>query len=509
MGLAAVGALGTIAGAAAGKAIQGPTHNFGPDTSIPGISSATIKQGGKGGKGEVKVPQIDISQSLKWFQEAADTQTKYYQDGLDYYQKSLAVAAATINDAYTKADNTLQPLSYSSNQALNEQMRMMGLDPIQAGHGLGDQLKSSFKVAQDLVPTSGASFVNDLSSKLDQSLTIKDAAERATTKQSILDQASSGAAGVQQGIQSQIDALNAQQIAAPNPNSPKYAYTGNLQDYQNVTGEFGMSDADARMRTPAYQADLAAFNQQNASRNASLASLQGQLNEWNAFSTGDLAGVVGDFKTQYGDYYDKAYTGDEVAAKVAATPGYQFQMDQGTQALERQGAAKGMLGSGNTATALVNYGQQLGQNFYGMYMQNLSNIVSEGSGATGQIAANQINQGKDYGALIEAGGNAGMQTQQLIGNAKAQSLYASGNLYADAAKFNATMQYQGINAEKDRAAAAQGAAIQASAGIMNAGTQQQQFNYGVFQGQQAGTAYANSGGGGWPQYNPTTNNWSV
>jgi len=199
--------------------------------------------------------------------------------------------------------------------------------------------------------------------------------------------------------------------------------------------------------------------------------------------------VVEDYLNAYTPEYDRGYTGAEVESKISSTPGYKFQMDQGTKAIERQGAASGMLGSGGTLTALTKYGQGLAQNFYGIYMDNLQRITQDGSGATMQIAQNQINQGKDYGALVEMGGAAGQRTAQMIGDSRANSLYKRGELYSNAAQFNASMQYQGIEGEKNREAKMMQTALSSAGNIMSAQNDANKFNYGVFQNQQGGQAY--------------------
>lgn len=68
-------------------------------------------------------------------------------------------------------------------------------------------------------------------------------------------------------------------------------------------------------------------------------------------------------------------------------PGYQFAMDQGTQAALRGASAAGMLSSGNTLTALTEYGQGLANQEYGSWLDRLNNLSGQGmAGASGQAA---------------------------------------------------------------------------------------------------------------------------
>jgi len=83
------------------------------------------------------------------------------------------------------------------------------------------------------------------------------------------------------------------------------------------------------------------------------------------------------------------------------TPGYRFAQQQGTQAIDENAAANGTLMSGNTGTALENYGQNLAQNAYQQTYNNAlnayqTNVGTAQSGAnlglssTGQLASTNL-----------------------------------------------------------------------------------------------------------------------
>lgn len=467
----AVSMAGSIAGGKAAQAIMG-TPISGPDTTIPGVTSATIKKGAKG-QPDQAIPQVDISQSLAWFREAADAQANAYQQGLDYYTNALKQAANEIKAGYAKSNATLAPISFASTQALNEQMRMMGLDPMPATASLSGTLKD-----MGIKP--------EIANQIDMAAKIKDPAARAQAKQDIIS-----------SIANQKQSLNLDEIRTslgPRPDSDSLQYqTKKVGAPSGPTAEWNAYVDAQKQATAAWDSK---YNDLVASKKADMVKNNTMLDA-----------ISSQFNNTYADTYDAGYTGQQVTDRITSTPGYKFQLDQGTQAVERQGAAKGMLGSGNTLIALQNYGQGLAQNYYGMYMDNLARITAEGSGATSQIAANQAQEGRDYGALWQAGGEAGMKTYGAIGDAKAQSLYNQGNLYADAAKFNTSLQFNGIQADLNRKAEAekqakdnqmkqqqmnsqvQQQAIASLPSLMNATTAQQQFNYGLFQNQQGGKAY--------------------
>jgi hypothetical protein len=99
------------------------------------------------------------------------------------------------------------------------------------------------------------------------------------------------------------------------------------------------------------------------------------------------------------------------------SPGYDFQLQQGEQAGQRAASAAGMLNSGNTLTALTEYGQGLANKDYGSWLDRLNGVSSTGLQAAGGQAAG-------YGGLADlyqgtADDRLGLEsgvTQGLIGN---------------------------------------------------------------------------------------------
>jgi hypothetical protein len=96
-------------------------------------------------------------------------------------------------------------------------------------------------------------------------------------------------------------------------------------------------------------------------------------------------------------------------------PGYQFQLDQGSQNILRNKAATGQLASGATDVDLQNYGQGQANQAYQQYIQNLAPFLQQstanagGQGAlySGLAGTQNANLGQqaslDYGAATSAG----------------------------------------------------------------------------------------------------------
>ncbi|CVI58774.1 hypothetical protein CFBP4996_19735 [Agrobacterium leguminum] len=113
-------------------------------------------------------------------------------------------------------------------------------------------------------------------------------------------------------------------------------------------------------------------------------------------------------------------------------PGYQFALDQGTQAALRGASAAGMLNSGNTLTALTSYGQGLANQEYGGWLDRLSGMSSQGLSAAG-------GQASGYGALSDlyqstAGDRLGLESSVTQGLMGVNNQWAQGKEAQNSAK---------------------------------------------------------------------------
>ncbi len=98
-------------------------------------------------------------------------------------------------------------------------------------------------------------------------------------------------------------------------------------------------------------------------------------------------------------------------AQFQASPGYQYQLDQATDAVARKASALGALGSGNTMQAITDRAANLANQEYGGWQDRLNGLSNTGLQASGQQA----------------------NIQQGLGNLYAQQGRDTSNLYSDAA----------------------------------------------------------------------------
>lgn len=98
-------------------------------------------------------------------------------------------------------------------------------------------------------------------------------------------------------------------------------------------------------------------------------------------------------------------TAGELSA-LQATPGYQFTLQQGLQALTDQATATGGVGGGNTLKALMSYGSGLADQTYQQAVTNAQNLVNTGAGSANALAGLAYNTGTAVGSDITGSGNA-------------------------------------------------------------------------------------------------------
>lgn len=126
-------------------------------------------------------------------------------------------------------------------------------------------------------------------------------------------------------------------------------------------------------------------------------------------------------------------TGDpsQVQAKLAATPGYQFALDQGTQNVLRNQAATGQLASGKTNLDLQRYGQGLADQTYQQYVQNLTPFLNVASNAASGGANLLAGLGSGLNQSFETQGNAAYGADTSAANAQANAALANNQASAN------------------------------------------------------------------------------
>lgn len=129
--------------------------------------------------------------------------------------------------------------------------------------------------------------------------------------------------------------------------------------------------------------------------------------------------------------------GDAITAMLRNSPGYQFQLNQGSENVLRNAARAGTGASGQTLNALQTQGQGLADQTWQQYINNLQPFLGASGQAAGGIGGvyTGLGQGLNQNALAKAG--LGYTAATDVGKAQANANLA--NNQASANMLNALM----------------------------------------------------------------------
>lgn len=139
---------------------------------------------------------------------------------------------------------------------------------------------------------------------------------------------------------------------------------------------------------------------------------------------------------------------DRAVAAFRAGPGYDWQVDQATDAVARKASSLGVLGSGNTMAAITDRASHLADQEYDDYLDRLSGLTELGYSATGAQAGidqdmGNLNaqKGRDkadvYGTYTGMAVNSRADTADRIASARTGGFMAGQNAAAN--RWNAGM----------------------------------------------------------------------
>lgn len=120
--------------------------------------------------------------------------------------------------------------------------------------------------------------------------------------------------------------------------------------------------------------------------------------------------------------------------KLESTPGYQFQMEEGTKALERGAASRSGVLNGAESKSLTRFGQGLASTTYNNFMDRLANLGTMGANSAAGAGSAAVQTGTAQAGVLQGIGNTYMQAGQNIGSLRSQqgAAQASGYLASQA-----------------------------------------------------------------------------
>lgn len=113
---------------------------------------------------------------------------------------------------------------------------------------------------------------------------------------------------------------------------------------------------------------------------------------------------------------------------VRDTPGYQFQVQGGLDAVNANAYARGLGNSGVTFKALQEHGRKVADQYYQQYLANVAAVAEQGRGAAGAVAG----AGNQMGAGVAGALGNQAQAYQNAANAAANSAYQRANITSSA-----------------------------------------------------------------------------
>ncbi|MBA1156932.1 hypothetical protein [Microvirga mediterraneensis] len=120
---------------------------------------------------------------------------------------------------------------------------------------------------------------------------------------------------------------------------------------------------------------------------------------------------------------------DRATAAFRASPGYEWQVGQATDAVARKAGAIGALGSGNTMAAISDRAGHMADAEYDDYLDRLNGVVGLGYDATGRQAGITqdrgnlfVQKGRDKAGVYQHASDLGASTMQSTGMATADAL---------------------------------------------------------------------------------------
>jgi hypothetical protein len=221
-----------------------------------------------------------------------------------------------------------------------------------------------------------------------------------------------------------------------------YAYSGVGYDNPNVAGP-GSSGADNALNGITNQND-SATNLGTFSRifgdSIKTQLAQDQLNDPNSYAN-LLYGVQNNAYNTQSDQYNYAknlqgqydaqgpLTSQQISDNISSQPGYQAQLGQGIDAINKDSAAKGYLGSGALLKELNSFGQNTLSQYYGNTLNRLASLAGAGQQAATSTANNATNTGNSLASLFSSLGTAQGNAALSAGNSLSQSLIAGNQEY--------------------------------------------------------------------------------
>lgn len=410
---------------------------------------------------EVTAPEIDPTEAIEAFMNAADYVEAFFPVAIKNYQQQIAYATALASEQFERGHFEAAPFVDTAKVATDELRQFLGLAPISYTKGLSDVVRDVNRLFR--LPYGGGApgittTIEDAANlmyKAERGLTTE---ERVGYKNQALDLLDSAITGIEtdwyyygsrvpeadrtagEVIQQKLEGGMTGPFNIQWDNNENYqdrgtyggstylaVATDQMRDAQRNAGTYSGSEPDTWRAEAARQ--IAENRVSNLLRDSEEA--YSRLKEYKT-----------QFETEFSDDPLVAYTSEEIADKLVNLPEYQFQFNQGSKALERTQAARGVLQSGNALVEAEEFGQGLAERTYQTHLQQLSSLAGLNLPLVSQDIGNLNNQGLFYANQQNMSAAQGYQNAVDIARSRESAFIRKGQTLFDAASLNAQMNLQ-------------------------------------------------------------------
>jgi hypothetical protein len=407
---------------------------------------------GKGGGASASL--ADPSAAIASYQKGADVIEQQFPLAAQYFQQQLGSGWRQSIDSYTQAMNTGQPFSTTALDAMDELRGFLGMAPTSRTGEITNSLNSlSQKMATSGIwPREISSQFTDISNIMGNidNLDGQDRIDAINNAKTTLN-------NTYNAVNS--DMMKANQLASfIGQTASKYGVDPNTYSFKATDVKLATSGQNAYSavsKTPGSQEVQDFYNQLKAQGGDTTGLLEHVLagdikpTEFTKIiapaisdSLGTLKNTIEDIDVKIPLEKGKAPTGLEIQKKLEDLPEYQFQLQQGTQAMTRSQAARGELNSGNALIEATQFGQGLAQNVYQGHLSQLANLAGINMPMVQGQQQLQTGAGQAANNAALMYGQTGQQSIQDIARSRESAWVRSGDAQLQTALMNAQLKTQ-------------------------------------------------------------------
>lgn len=202
-------------------------------------------------------------------------------------------------------------------------------------------------------------------------------------------------------------------------------------------GASSAASTQAAASTAAAQAELEAAREDRAQRLGMYNQTRTDLSPWLNFGGSAISQLAGIFGLNGG-----GPDASKATSALTQFPGFQFGRDQGIQALDHSGSARGLALSGSQLKDVSKFGTDYAmQQAWNPYISALSGFSTQGQNAAAGLGTLGFNTGQGIGQALQYGGNAAATGITGAGTANASGQVAGANSLSQALQ-NSVLAYQ-------------------------------------------------------------------